>query len=219
MRWVWDILSSSIGKKVQVALAGLLLCGFLISHLAGNMLMWAGKDTFNSYALALEKNILLPAAEVALAVLFLVHVAVALRVRYENRRARPIAYQQRASAGGRTPGSATMLWTGLLVLVFVAVHVKTMRLTDHAGDLYGFVLNKFQNVPYASFYLAAMAALGLHLSHGFQAAFRTFGVDNPRYSGVISRLGVAFAGAIAAGFAAIVVWAGWLQGPAGGAAP
>ncbi len=207
------VLTSSIGKKVQVALAGLFLCVFLVSHLAGNLLMWGGAELFNNYAHALEANLLLPVAEVGLFVLFALHIFVALRVRWENRAARPTAYQVSEWAGGRTIGSATMLWTGLVVLVFLIVHIKTMRLADHgANGLYQYVMGRFQSVPYSLFYLVAMVALGLHLSHGAQAAAKTLGIDHPRLTPVIQKGGIVFAGAIAAGFGAIVFWSCWLAG-------
>lgn len=214
MDWAFRVLSSSIGKKVQVALAGLLLCLFLVSHLAGNLLLWSGPAAFNQYAEMLEHNPLLPIAEIGLIVLFVLHIAMALYVRWQNKAARPIEYESSTWAGGRTVGSATMFWTGSVVLVFLVIHVWTMRLTDHGDDLYRYVMERFQSAPYSLFYLFAMVALGFHLSHGFQAAFRTLGVEHGKYTPIITKVGLAFAGVVAAGFAAIVVWAGWLTGGA-----
>ena len=212
MNWFCALLTSSIGKKVQVALAGLLLCGFLVSHLAGNLLLFGGAPVFNRYAHALESNPLLPAAEILLALLFLAHIVSAVKVRWENRKARPEGYQARQWAGGRTVGSATMSWTAALVLVFVVVHVRTFRFGDHSGDLHRFVLDKFQYAPYALFYLVSMAALALHLSHGFQSAFRSLGLEHPKYTPLVLHGGMALAAVLAGGFAAIVIWAGWMTG-------
>ncbi len=208
MRWFFPFLTSSIGKKLQVAAAGLLLCVFLVSHLAGNLLLYFGPETFNLYAEKLAKNIFLPIAEVGLLALFLLHIASALWVRYEDIKARPVPYQSYRSLGGRSLGSRTMAASGILLLAFLIVHVKTFRFTPNE-NLYYHVIGSFRSVPYALFYLAAMAALGLHLSHGVQSAFRTFGVEHPKYTPAIERAGWAFAGVIAAGFASIVVWAGW----------
>lgn len=207
------VLTSSIGKKVQVALAGLFLCVFLVSHLAGNLLLWAGPQMFNAYAEALEHNILLPVAEFGLAALFLVHIVMAGWTQLQNRKARPVGYQVTEWAGGRTIGSATMAFTGIFILIFVVVHVKTMRLTEHGSEgLYRFVLDRFQSVPYSIFYLAAMVALGLHLSHGAQAAVRTLGIDHPRLTPFAQKAGLAFAVVVAGGFGALVFWACWLAG-------
>ncbi len=213
MRWLCSFLCSSIGKKVQVAVAGLLLCGFLLTHLAGNLLLFKGPETFNHYAEALETNPALPAAEIVLLLLFLSHIVTAARVRWENNKARPVGYVETTAAGGRTWGSRTMAVSGTVVLAFLIVHVKTFRFGDReGGDLYRFVISEFQSVPYALFYIISMAAIGLHLSHGFQAGFRTLGLEHPKYTPLIVKGGLAFAAAISVGFAAIVVWAGWLTG-------
>ncbi|MBI3549335.1 MAG: succinate dehydrogenase cytochrome b subunit [Elusimicrobia bacterium] len=207
MGWLFRTLNSSIGKKVQMALSGLLLCGFLVTHLAGNLFLYGGREMFNHYAKALEENPLLPAAEIGLLLLFLLHIATALRVTYGNKRARPVAYAKTACAGGKTIGSATMVFSGLLLLAFLIVHVKTFRFAPDRSDLYAMVMAAFQNKLYAGFYVAAMAALGLHLSHGFWSGFQTLGADHPKYTPWIKRLGLAFAAAVAFGFASIPIWA------------
>lgn len=205
-------LSSPIGKKVQVAAAGLLLCGFLVAHLAGNLLLYVGAPAFNEYAEKLEHLPILPLAELGLLALFLLHVVTAVWVRYENHAARPVRYAESEGAGGSTIGSSTMIFSGLLLLVFIVVHVKTFRFTEHAGSLYDHVMDWFSNRLYAGFYVAAMGALLLHLSHGFQSAFRTFGLEHPRYTPWLVRLGWLFALAMGAGFASIPIWAGFLRG-------
>lgn len=206
-------LTSSIGRKVQVALTGLLLCGFLVAHLAGNLLIYAGMDDFNHYAEALEGNPLLPAAEAGLAVLFLLHIATTLWLKIENKAARPVPYVQYHSAGGRSPGSATMIFSGLVLLVFLVVHIKTFRLVPEAEreNLYQFVLDAFSSKGYSLFYVAAMFGLGLHLSHGFQSGFQTLGLNHPKYSPWIKGAGWAFAAVVAAGFASIPLWGAFLQ--------
>ena len=112
---VFEFLESSIGKKIMVALAGLLLCGFLITHLAGNMFLFVGGSAFNHYAEILESNPLLPLAEGGLFVLFLIHIALSVRARLANMAARPIGYQTVADKGARTPGSRTMAVGGALI--------------------------------------------------------------------------------------------------------
>ncbi|MDE2040042.1 MAG: succinate dehydrogenase cytochrome b subunit [Elusimicrobia bacterium] len=199
--------SSSIGRKIVVALAGLLLCLFLVVHLAGNLLIFAGAPTFNHYAAALEHNPLLPAAEIGLLALFLLHILFSLKLRWENHRSRPVGYAESASKGGRTPGSRTMLVSALLLLAFLAVHIKTFRF-GHPGDsLYRMVMTWFSNPYYSAFYVLSMAALALHLSHGVQSGFQTLGLNHPRYTPIIRALGVAFAVALCTAFAAIPLWA------------
>lgn len=208
------ILSSSIGKKVVVAVAGLLLCGFLLTHLAGNMFLFVGEDAFNHYAKTLiESPIILP-AELGLAAIFLTHILLSLKVTWENRQARPTRYEMFVSKGGRTVGSATMAVSGLLVLVFLVVHIKTFKFVDHSAGLYRVVMDAFANKAYAGFYIVAMAALGLHLSHGVQSAFQTFGLRHPRYTPLIKAAGIFFAVAVATGFATLPIWAGFIKGGA-----
>ena len=205
-------LSSPIGKKVQVAAAGLLLCGFLVAHLAGNLLLFVGAPAFNEYAEKLEHLPILPLAEIGLAAIFLLHIVAALWTRYENFSARPVRYAETENAGGRTVGSSTMLFSGLLVLAFLIVHLKTFRFSEHPGTLYDHVMGWFSNRLYSGFYVVAMGALLLHLSHGFQSALRTFGVEHPRVSPWLVRLGWLFAVAMSAGFASIPIWAGFMRG-------
>lgn len=205
--WVGRVLSSSIGKKVQMALTGLLLCGFLVTHLAGNLFLFGGREMFNHYAEKLSGNPLLPIAEVGLAALFVLHAVTALRVTWQNRRARPVGYAKGAWHGGKTPGSATMAVSGILILAFLIIHLKTFRFAPDRSDLYAVVMAWFQNKLYSGFYVAAMIALGLHLSHGFWSAFQTLGVDHSKYTPWIKCAGKGFAALIAFGFASIPIWA------------
>lgn len=202
-----SLLNSSIGKKIQVALAGLLLCGFLVTHLAGNLLLFVGEGTFNHYAETLENNPFLVPAEIVLVALFLVHIVLALKLRFENRAARPVPYADAESKGGRTAGSSTMAITGTLVLAFLIIHIKTFKFGDAPKGLYDLVLRMFGNPLYSGFYVIAMGGLMLHLSHGFQSAFQTFGVNHPKYTPMIKRVGGIFAFVIAGGFAFIPIWA------------
>ncbi|MBI4386239.1 MAG: succinate dehydrogenase cytochrome b subunit [Elusimicrobia bacterium] len=204
-------LSSSIGKKVQMALTGLLLCGFLVVHLAGNLFLYKDAETFNHYARALEGNLLLPAAEIGLAALFVLHIITALRATWENRRARPVAYEASRPAGGSTFSSRMMVFSALVLFAFLVVHLKTFRFpAEKPEDIYRLVMAAFSNKFYASFYVLAMGALALHLNHGFQSGFQTLGVSHPRYTPWIRGFGCAFAWIVALGFASIAFWAGFL---------
>lgn len=210
MRTLCGLLHSSIGRKIMVATAGILLCGFLAAHLAGNLFLLVGEGAFNHYAELLEKNPLLIPAEIGLAALFLLHIVTSLWLKWENRRARPAAYAVSASKGGRTPGSATMAATGSLILIFLIIHIKSFKFGDKSDGLYRLVMSSFEWTPYTLFYVAAMGALGLHLSHGVQSAFNTFGVNHPKYTPLIKKAGLGFAGLIAAGFAFLPIWACYL---------
>lgn len=207
MSYFLRFISSSIGKKMLAGATGLLLCGFLITHLAGNLLIFKGADAFNRYAGLLEANPFILPAEALLAAFFLLHVALALRAQWENRRARPSRYENKQMEGGRTPGSATMLLSGIVTAAFLVIHVRTFKFGDKSAGLYRLVVSSFGSPYYSFFYVVAMAGLGLHLSHGFQSAFQTFGVNHPKFTPWIKAAGLVFAAAMSLGFASIPVWA------------
>ena len=210
-----EFLESSIGKKIMVALAGLLLCGFLVTHLLGNLLLFVGAGAFNHYATTLERNPLLPIAEVGLTALFLIHIALSIRARLADRAARPIGYQSYSGKGARTPGSRSMAISGSLVLLFLIVHLRSFRFAEKAvreSDMYQLVTSAFTSPLYAGFYIVALVGVGLHLSHGFQSAFQTLGINHPRYTPVIRKLGLAFAILVALGFASMPIYFGFLGG-------
>ncbi len=207
------IFGSSIGRKVIVALMGLALCGFLVAHLAGNLFIFVGEGAFNHYAETLAANKLLPVAEIGLFVVFALHILVSLKLRYENNQARPARYAEYQSKGGRSWGSSTMTWTALLVLAFVIVHIKTFRFGNDEHGLYQLVMGWFKNPLYVGFYVVALLGLMLHLSHGVQSAFQTLGLNHPKYTPAIRKLGMLFAFVICAGFASIPIWAYFVGGP------
>jgi len=204
LSWLRRTLSSSIGKKALMALTGLLLIGFLLVHFAGNLLLYAGDDghAFTQYALAFEsKPALLYAAEVLLTALFVVHIVLGIRVTLQNREARAERYRARASHGARTPGSATMIVTGLVLLLFLLVHVYDFRLTKDSGDeLVGLVRARLSGGIGFLIYTLGVVALGLHLSHAFQSALRSLGVDHPRYDRLVRGASIALGVVLGLGF-------------------
>lgn len=209
---LFEFLESSIGKKIMVALAGFLLSGFLITHLAGNMFMFVGANAFNHYAEVLVSNPFLPVAEIGLVVLFLLHIVLTIRAAFANSAARPVAYEVYQGKGARTPGSSTMVWTGSLILAFVVLHVATFKYGiggSKGPDLFAHVTGWFKNPFYAGFYVLAVAGVGLHLSHGVQSAIQTIGVSHPRYTPMLKKLGLLFALAITVGFGSLPVYFGF----------
>jgi succinate dehydrogenase / fumarate reductase cytochrome b subunit len=207
MTWFVQSISRSIGKKLLVALTGLSLCGFLSVHLVGNLLIFAGPETFNDYAKKLEDSFLLVPAEVGLVLLFGAHMVMALWVTVENWRARPERYVSKAREGGRSLGSGTMWITGPLIFAFLIVHLINFRFADRGeGTLYDLVISLFRSLPYVVFYVVSMLVAAFHVSHGFQSVFRSLGLVHPRFTPIVSRLGWAFAGIVACGYGAIAIW-------------
>jgi succinate dehydrogenase / fumarate reductase cytochrome b subunit len=211
LSWLGRFLSSSIGKKTLMALTGLMLVGFLLAHLAGNLTLYAGDEAFNGYAHKLESyGLLLNVAEVGLLALFVVHVVLALRVSRENAGARPNGYRSRATFGKSTVASRSMLVTGLVVGLFVVIHVIDFRVPKLLGkpeldDLAVAVRRRLASPLGAGIYLVGVVALGMHLSHGFRSALQTLGANHPRYDGLIRGVGLALATLILLGFASFPV--------------
>jgi succinate dehydrogenase / fumarate reductase, cytochrome b subunit len=203
LSWLTRTARSSIGRKAVVALTGLALIGFLVVHLAGNMTFFADSDgaTFDAYADTIGNNPLLPLAEIGLVVLFLVHMGLAVRLTLENKKARSKGYMVSKAHGGRTPGSRTMIFTGVIVLLFVILHLAHFRL-QKGDDVSMASLVRFElSRPLgAGAYVVGLLALGLHLSHGFQSSLQTLGLNHPKYTPLVKVLGYGLAGLLTVGF-------------------
>lgn len=201
--WALRTFRSSIGKKVLVAVSGLLLIGFLVVHLTGNLLLYAGDGgaAFGHYAERLEASPLLPFAELLLAALFVMHIALAIRVTMRNREARPVGYRQRSWHGGRTPGSGSMIVTGLVVLVFLVVHLLDFRVAKESPlDLAEMVRTRLSSGVGFLIYVVGVGALTLHLSHAVQSSLQTLGANHPKYRRPVQVAGLLVALVLGLGF-------------------
>ena len=208
MKWVVDTLTSAIGKKLMMAATGLAFCGFLVIHLIGNLTLYGGKDLFLSYAEHLHSlGPLVTLFELGLLVLAIVHVLTGLTLFYQNRRARPVGYCRKKWAGGRTIGSATMPYTGILLLAFVTYHLLTFRFVDLTNrTVYEVVSSAFAHPWYVAIYVLAMIVAAIHVSHGFWSAFQTIGASHPKYMPLIRSLGLLFSLILGIGFGAIPIY-------------
>jgi succinate dehydrogenase / fumarate reductase cytochrome b subunit len=181
MRKVSQLFPSSVGKKTVMATSGVLLSVFLLIHLAGNSTMFFGRDTFNSYAEHLHGlGFLLRLFEAGLLTVFLLHILLGLLLYIENLRARPVRYIVTKSRGGRTPGSRTMPYTGLLVLVFLLVHLNNFQTIDGVPPSNA-VKAVLSQPGYTNFYWLAILSLALHISHGWWSMFQSLGLNNKSY--------------------------------------
>ena len=213
--------SVSIIKKQVMAVTGLLLCGFLVSHLAGNCLIYIGPKAFNTYAHVLITHPLIYVAEVILGLIFIGHVTLAVWVELENYYARPVKYHMKKHTGrGSTFASSTMKYTGLIILVFLIIHIKSFKFGTYYSatydgvemrDLYKLLLEYFSDPINVLWYIFSMLALGLHVSHGFWSAFQTLGVNHPRYNHPLRCFSFFFAVAISLGYIALPIYC-YLQG-------
>lgn len=203
---------ASILKKALMALTGLTWFGYLVLHLLGNLLLWTGPEQFNGYAKALGGNPLLIPAEIFLVITLLVHVCTAWRVTNENNAARPQRYVVKVpGAGGSTFASRTMWYGGVMLFIFIVIHVWMFKFGDQSGPhgLWGLVVRSFKNPLITLLYLVAMVPLGLHLSHGFASAFQSLGALQPHWRSGLRTGGQLLGWLIAGGFMLLPLWA-WL---------
>lgn len=218
---VLKALSSSVGKKFVMGITGLLLCGFLVTHLAGNLLLYAGADAYNKYAHTLHSQpALLLIAEIILYFLFIAHIYLAFHTTTENWSARGHRYAIKRSKLDAAPHTtswplhpeAWMFWSGAVILFFLIVHVGQFAweiwLPGPPGEQpFTKAIRILNDNVTAAIYLIGVGILGIHLWHGFAAAFQSLGLTHPRYAGFIKWLGVLFAIVIALGFASFVAFA------------
>ena len=209
-------LTSTVGSKVVVGLTGLLLCGFLVTHLAGNFLLLAGAGAFNRYSHALTSNPLIYLAEAGLFALFAVHMGFAVRLTLENRKARPHPYGYKSPAGHtsrKSVASSTMIYSGILVFLFVVIHLNNFKFGDEfltadraMRDIHRTVLEYFQVGTGVLLYAAFMVVLGFHLWHAFSSAFQSLGLDHPKLGRGLVYLGRLFAVVVAGGYLVLPFW-------------
>jgi succinate dehydrogenase / fumarate reductase cytochrome b subunit len=213
-----SFLASSVGTKALVALTGLALFAYLILHLAGNVMVFWGPAIFNAYSDTLISNPLIVPVELGLLAIFLLHIFKAVRATMNNLAARPVSYNRKQWARGasrKSIASSTMIWTGLVTLVFVVIHVRGFKYGPHydfdtAGrtmrDLYRLEMEAFSDPLTVAFYAIALVVVGIHLWHGFWSAFQSLGTGNNPTSRRIQRIGWALAVIIAGGFLVIPIW-------------
>ncbi len=208
MNWFINTFKSSVGKKILMSITGLCFCGFLAGHLGGNLTIYGGKEMFNSYAEHLHAlGVLLTFVEWGLLTLALVHILTGLTLFYQNYKARPVRYRVNKRAGGRTLGSATMPYTGVILLFFVLLHLVNFHFVDKTDTtIYAIVAEAFTSPLYVMIYIAAMIVAAIHVSHGFWSAFQTLGANHPKYMPMIRTLSLVFALIVGIGFGALPIF-------------
>lgn len=204
MRWFLKFAGSTIGLKITMAVSGVLLFGFVIAHMLGNLQIYLGADTLNEYGAALQgMGALLWVARIGLLVVVLTHIASSIALVRLSHAARPVAYKK-VQPKASTYASRTMRISGPIVLAFIIFHILHLTVgtvhpdlqhcvTNAAGTLECFVhenvvgafslsgANIAFNLFSVVFYVVAMLLLGLHLGHGAYSMVRTLGLSNPRY--------------------------------------
>ena len=178
---------TTIGKKAVVALTGLVLFGFVIGHLAGNLQVFAGPAKINDYAKFLkDATPLLWGTRIVLLVSVVLHFLFTVQLRSLNRSSRPVPYEMHVPVQAGAP-SRFMIWSGVFVLLYIPYHLLHLTTgTAHPGfsatDIYANMITGFSSWPVSLVYALAMVALGFHLHHGVYSVFQTLGLNHPKYN-------------------------------------
>jgi len=220
MKWFTSLFSSTLGKKLLMALTGLFLILFLLIHLIGNLqlLKSDGGQAFNIYARFMTTNPLIMTVSYLNYAAILLHVGWALFLTIRNSAARgPQGYAVNKNSSAWTSRNMGIL--GTLVLIFLVIHLKGFWAEMHWGaityknydgvevkDLYLVVDEAYQSLVYVGIYVFSMGALAFHLWHGFTSAFQTLGMNHMKYNPMIRFIGKGFAIIVPALFALIPIW-------------
>jgi succinate dehydrogenase / fumarate reductase, cytochrome b subunit len=217
--------SSAIVQKAAMAVSGLVLFGFVLGHMAGNLKAFQGPEKLNAYAEwlreigapAIPHGGVLWVARATLLLAVAVHVAAAIQLTLVNRKARPRGYR-RLQPVQLDYASRTMRWSGFLILAYVVYHLMHLTWGNvhpdfRPGDVYSNLVTGLGQWPVAVAYIVANLLLGLHLYHGLWSFFQSLGLDHPVYRRARKPFAAVFAVVVTVGFLVVPVGvlAGWLE--------
>ncbi|AHJ96786.1 succinate dehydrogenase cytochrome b subunit [Hymenobacter swuensis] len=219
MSWISKTFSSSIGRKIIMAVTGLFLCSFLVVHLVGNLQLFKADNgvAFNAYSEFMGHNPIIRTLEIVLVLGFGFHIYEGLSLAIKNRSARGSqGYVSNHIEQNSSWHSRSMAMLGSIVLFFLVVHLYNFFGSLRFGDVprdangnedaYTLVLDAFKNPFYVALYVVAQFALLYHLLHGFSSAFQTLGLTHRKYTPAIKFVGYAFSIVVCAAFAAMPVY-------------
>jgi succinate dehydrogenase / fumarate reductase cytochrome b subunit len=201
---------TTIGKKVVMAVTGLVLFGFLIGHMAGNLQYFLGREVLNAYAEKLHHTVpLLWGARITLLLAVGLHILAAVQLANLQRAARPVGYHKLKPAGS-SYASRTMYWSGPIIAFFVIYHLLHLTTgTLHPGyeylNAYDNVVIGFRNPLVTLFYVISMVLVALHLNHGIWSMFQSIGFSHPRYTPRIKAFARIFSALLVAGFLSVPI--------------
>jgi succinate dehydrogenase / fumarate reductase, cytochrome b subunit len=203
---------STNGKKVVMAVTGAILFLFVIGHLLGNLLVFAGRARYNSYAAFLHfDDTLLWIVRIVLIVAVVLHITATVQLALRNKKARPIGYS-RKEAINSSYASRTMYWSGPIVLAFVIFHL--LQFTAGyihpgsqfiEGDVYHNVVAGFQVWWVSAWYIFALILLGFHLRHGLWSVFQSVGYNNSQHTPMLKRAAFVIAVLLVLGYISIPI--------------
>ena len=207
---------SSLSHKYVMALAGLFLMLFLVTHLSTNLLMLKSREAFDQAVAFLSGNPAIKIMEYVLFAGFLIHMALGIVIQWHNQRSRPVKYKI-SPRSDTSAFSRFMFHTGVIILIFLVIHLINfffiklgwVPLPEDAAnrlDFYPVAERLFQNPWYSALYIISFIFLGFHLKHGFQSAFQSLGLNHNRYFPAIQFFGTLYSILIPLGFAVIPVY-------------
>jgi len=206
-----EFFKSTVGRKYVMGLTGLVWMGFVLTHMAGNMLILVSADLYNAYGHAIVSNKpLLYGAESVLILALVAHVVSAISLTIQNRKARPVGYAMPTNGEKAASwASKTMAVQGSAILAFVILHLITFKYGTNyettvngvvMRDLHRLVLEVFASPGYVAWYVVCLFLLMFHISHGAASVFQSFGVLERRMQKGIKKFAWAYAVIVAFGF-------------------
>lgn len=224
---------TTVAKKLIMAFTGLLLCAFLVAHLAGNLQLFWNTPQFNAYAhlLTVSEGPLVIVFELCLLAIFCLHIFDAVVLVKGNYDARPVGYYKKGLARSKSDktrksaSSTFMMWSGVVILLFVIFHVWHFKYkhalyadsgpqvtqntsgspVEETYDLAKLVYDEFRHPAVTGIYVFVMFVLGMHLYHAVSSALTTLGANTPRFSKVLVWGGRLFTVVICSVFALIPI--------------
>ena len=194
-----------------MAATGVVLFGYLVGHLAGNMQVYLGQEQMDSYAAFLHSMpALLWGVRLLLLVCLVMHIVASIQLTRLKQEARPVGYIKKKEVGS-SYASRTMMWSGPIIAAFVIYHILDLTTgavnTAQFRELHAYenLVYSFRRIPVSGFYIVAMLLLGMHLYHGLWSMFQSMGFSHPRYTPVIKRAAAWVAILLVAGFISIPI--------------
>ena len=201
---------ATIGKKAVMAITGVILFGFIVGHLIGNLQIYAGRETLDAYGEFLHHSThgLIWVVRLVLLASVIAHIVASVQLWAVKRNARPIGYIK-TDYSHSSYASRTMMWSGPIIAAFVIFHLMDLTWGNanpafQEGHVYDNVIASFSRVPVSIAYIVALTLLCIHLYHGIYSMFQSLGLSHPKYTPAIQRLAKA---------AAFLIWAGYVSIP------
>ena len=212
-----DLYSTALGKKYVMAITGLMMIGFVVFHMIGNLKMYLGAEDINHYSHFLQtllypivpKQVTLWILRAGLIAAVLLHIHAAYSLTVMNHKARSVKYQGPRDYQVANFASRTMRWSGIIIFLFLVWHLLDLTFGTVNGigadrefvrnDVYGNIVNSFDRPVVSIFYILANLALGFHLFHGVWSLFQSMGWNNPKFNAWRRWLAIAIAAIVVVG--------------------